>query len=292
MPVIMKPLLILILTLATFGAYAQKMTIGTYNIRVYNTNDNKKGNGWDIRCPVIANLVRFHDFDIWGAQEVLYSQLNDLLAALPQYGYVGAGRDDGDTRGEASPIFYKKTRFDLLQSGHFWLSEQSEIPNVGWDAALPRICSWGQFRDKESDKVFWFFNLHFDHVGVVARAESAKLVLHRIAQMSGNLPVILTGDFNVDQRSPSYQLFAESGTLRDAYEACAIRYAYSGTFNNFDLQSVSDSRIDHIFVSKEFTVVRYGILTDIYFVESGIPRLPSDHFPVKVVVSLGDLLGQ
>jgi len=270
--------------LACCIAHAQKMTVATYNIRLYNAGDIKNGNGWDVRCPVVADLIRFHDFDIWGGQEVVHNQLNDLLAALPEYHYTGVGRDDGKTRGEYSPIFYKKDRFDLLKSGNFWLSEKTDTPNKGWDAACIRICSWGQFKDKESGKVFWAFNLHMDHVGTVARAESAKLVLAKVREMCEGQPTILMGDFNVDQRNESYKLIAESGLLRDAYEICAVRYAYNGTFNNFDVQHNSDSRIDHIFVTKDFKVERYGILTDTYFPKGGPLRLPSDHYPVKVVV--------
>jgi endonuclease/exonuclease/phosphatase family metal-dependent hydrolase len=211
--------------------------------------------------------------------------LDDLLAVLPGYGHISAGRDDGKAKGEASPIFYKTSRFEVLKSGHFWLSEQPDRPSKGWDAALNRICTWGQFKDKESGKAFWFFNLHMDHVGVVARAESAKLVLAKIKEICGAEPVILTGDFNVDQRNESYTLIAESGLLRCAYETAVVRYAHSGTFNAFNTQVTSDSRIDHIFVSKDFTVERYGILTDTYVPQEGPPRLPSDHYPVKVVLS-------
>jgi len=279
-----KSLLVLVLVFSCCVAHAQKMTVATYNIRLYHAGDTRNGNGWGVRCPVVANLVRFHDFDIWGAQEVMHNQLNDLLAALPEYHYTGVGRDDGKTRGEYSPIFYKKDRFDLLKSGNFWLSEQTDKPNKGWDAACIRICSWGQFKDKEIGKTFWMFNLHMDHVGTVARAESVKLVLATIREMCGDSPVILAGDFNVDQRSPIYTQLATSGLLRDAYEICEIRYAYNGTFNAFNPQHNSDSRIDHIFVTKDFKVERYGILTDTYFPPGGPLRLPSDHYPVKVVV--------
>jgi endonuclease/exonuclease/phosphatase family metal-dependent hydrolase len=260
--------------------------VASYNIRCLNEGDDQKGNGWEVRCPVIADLVRFHDFDIWGAQEVVMrKQLDDLLAALPEYGYTGVGRDDGKNRGEASTIFFKKDRFELLKSGDFWLSEDTTKPNKGWDAAFPRICSWGQFRDKASGKTFWFFNLHMDHRGVVARTESSKLVLAKIREMCGTQPVILVGDFNVDQRNESYKLIAESGLLRCAYEIAPIRYAHNATAPGFNLQRAgSDSRIDHIFVSKDFKVERYGILTDTYASKEG-QRFPSDHFPVKVVVS-------
>ncbi len=303
-----KNVFLLLVTFCLFSAlYAQKLTVATYNIRNENQGDVANGNGWKQRCPVITQLIRFHDFEIFGAQEVLFGQLNDMLTQLPGYGYIGVGRNDGVNAGEFSPIFYKKYMFNLVQSGHFWLSETEDKPNVGWDAALPRICTWGRFRIKENGKTFWFFNLHMDHIGLQARLESSKLVIKKIQNMCGNEPVILTGDFNVDQTSEGYQYISASGILQDSYETADIRYALNGTFNDFMPNLKTSSRIDHVFVSKGFHVVRYGVLTDTYRSDADketpeikssqfpkevslsgfVPRLPSDHYPVKVELSFG-----
>ncbi|OAV74318.1 hypothetical protein Barb7_02195 [Bacteroidales bacterium Barb7] len=120
---------------------AQQLTVATYNIRYDSQEDAEKGNGWKQRCPFICQQIRFNDFDIFGAQEVLHNQLADMLNALPGYAFIGVGRDDGATAGEYAPIFYKKEVLTLLRSGHFWLSEVTDSPNNGWDAALPRICT-------------------------------------------------------------------------------------------------------------------------------------------------------
>lgn len=281
---------------------AQDLVVGSYNIRNDNQGDATKGNGWARRCPVIADLVSFNDFDIWGAQEVLHNQLEDLLLALPAYTYAGVGRDDGKTAGEYAPIFYKKDRFELLKTGNFWMAEQTDIPNKGWDAALPRICTWVQLKDKKKKKKVWFFNLHMDHVGVEARKQSARLVLAKIQEMCGKKDaVILTGDFNVDQTHESYKLLANSNILFDSYETAKTKYALNGTFNAFKNNLMTNSRIDHIFVSAKLKADRYGILTDTYrvpadngkeqhvgdfpkevFSMDAEARMPSDHFPVKV----------
>ena len=206
-----------LLTLALFAvlmlpAVAQELTVATYNIRNANKGDAERGNGWERRCPWVCGLIEFQGFDIFGSQEVLDGQLHDMLAQLPGYAYIGVGRDDGKAKGEYSPIFYKKERFRLLDEGHFWLSEVTDRPNKGWDAALPRICTWGHFLDRQTRRRFWFFNLHMDHVGVRAREESAKLVVAKIREMCGPREfVILTGDFNVDQNNPIYTTFTTRG---------------------------------------------------------------------------------
>ena len=148
-----------------FNAAAQSFSAATYNIRQLNAKDTAEGNGWERRLPVISSLIRFHDFDIFGAQEVFHSQLQGMLAALPGYDYVGVGRDDGAAGGEYSAIFYKRGRFRLLDSGHFWLSEDPSKPGKGWDAKYVRICTWGRFYDRQSRQRFWFFTTHTDHRG-------------------------------------------------------------------------------------------------------------------------------
>jgi len=284
---------------------AQNLNIATYNIRYKNNGDKRDGNGWDLRGPVIADLIKFHDFDIFGAQEVLNEQLKDLSSSLSNYGHIGVGRDNGKEAGEYAPIFFKKEKLKLLKEGHFWLSEKTESPNKGWDAALPRICTWGQFEDINSGLKFYFFNTHFDHVGVTARRESSKLILRKIKELAGDEPTVLTGDFNVDQNNEIFSILSGS-ELKDAYTTAQLKYASNGTFNHFDANAMTDSRIDHIFLSNCAVVKRYGILTDTYRtpaakekkvntggnfpkelkLEAFEARLPSDHFPVMIVVDL------
>lgn len=278
-------------------------TAATYNLRNANGSDSLEGNGWGQRYPVIAQMVQFHGFDIFGTQECFLHQLKDLKSVLPNYNYIGVGRDDGKDKGEHSAIFYRTDKFELIEKGDFWLSETPGVPSKGWDAVLPRICSWGHFKYKDTGFEFLFFNLHMDHVGKKARVESAFLVQRKMKELGENLPAILTGDFNVDQTHESYSALVEQGNLYDSYEISDFKYATNGTFNGFDPNSFTESRIDHVFVSPAFHVLKYGVLTDSYralkgdvkkanvkdypqeiAVKAYQARVPSDHFPVEVIL--------
>ena len=284
------------------AASAQDLVVCSYNIRNVNRGDDKDGNGWKTRYEYLCQQIEFEDPGLFGCQEVKKEQLDDMIARMPEYAYVGVGRDDGKEAGEYSPVFYKKDRYVLLESGTFWLAEDPTKPVLGWDAACKRVCSWGHFRDKKTKHTFYFFNTHMDHIGVTARREGAKLIVSKMRElMKKNDPVILTGDFNVDQTSEPYQVFTNSGFLKDCYVAAHYRFATNGTFNDFDPLKCSNSRIDHIFVSKSFKVERYAILTNGYWdgvnmdavkpsanapldvvLREGVRRNPSDHYPVVV----------
>lgn len=141
------------------------LTVASYNLRNANGSDSARGDGWGQRYPVIAQIVQYHDFDIFGTQECFLHQLKDMKEALPGYDYIGVGRDDGKDKGEHSAIFYRTDKFDIVEKGDFWLSETPDMPSKGWDAVLPRICSWGHFKCKDTGFEFLFFNLHMDHIG-------------------------------------------------------------------------------------------------------------------------------
>ncbi|MDR2384826.1 MAG: endonuclease/exonuclease/phosphatase family protein [Tannerella sp.] len=281
---------LLIITIVLFGSclcFAQKLTVATYNIRLYSQEDAKNGNGWEKRRQSVVDLIKFNDFDLFGSQEVFHNQLEDLLKGLPEYAYIGVGRADGKMGGEYSPVFYKKDKFKLLESGYFWLSETPETAgSFGWDAACERICTYGHFEEIKSGFKFWFFTTHFDHRGVTARRESAKMILSKVKEICGDGQVVVTGDFNVNQFDESYLLLANSGVLWDSYVKSPVRLEPNGTFNGWKRDRYSDERIDHVFISKDFRVERYGILSNMYWSKNdSIARFPSDHFPVKVVLN-------
>lgn len=252
---------------------SQELTVASFNLRYDNRNDS--GNRWSSRLPAVAGLIRFHGFDVFGTQEGLLNQLKDLKIALPEYDYYGKGRDDGRDKGEHSAIFFQKEKFALLAQGDFWLSETPEKPGPGWDAQLNRICSWVKLTDKINQTVCYFFNVHYDHQGTKAREESSKLLLRKIPEIAGDNPVILMGDFNGGHESSWYQTLAGSALLMDTYKRSPIIYANNGSFNGFGSQLNNEEIIDHLFTSKGFSVLKWGVLTDTYH-----GKYPSDHFPV------------
>lgn len=253
---------------------AQTLDVISYNIRYDNPNDAP--NNWDNRKDFLISQLNFYHPDVFGTQEGLVHQLKDMDKGLEDYAYFGVGRNHGDERGEFTAIFYDKTKFNVLEEATFWLSETPEVPSKGWDAALPRICTYGLLENKEDGTRFMVFNTHFDHVGVKAREESSKLILQKIKELNpDNLPVVLTGDFNLESDSPGVQVIV--GQMKDTHvEAGKNAFGPSGTFNGFEFNKPVERRIDYIFVSpNNVEVLKSAILSD-----SKDCRYPSDHLPV------------
>lgn len=275
-------LIVLLLLMGTIGSLSAKgkneMRVASFNLRMNTPKDGE--NAWPNRTKMVNELIRYHDFDIFGTQEAFKGMLDDIVAA-GGYAYVGKGREDGIDGGEHSAILYKLSRFKLLDSGDFWFSETPDLPGKGWDAkCCNRICSWGKFKDLKSGKVFYFFNSHFDHEGQVARRESSKLLLKKIKEIAGNAPTFATGDFNATPESEPIQTILSDGLLKDAYAISETSpYGPVGTFQNFNLESPMDSRIDFVFVTNPIKIKKYAVLTDIRN-----KRFPSDHCPVVVDV--------
>ena len=300
--------LTVLLSVVTVMSMSAQLLVGSYNIRNKNNGDSLRGDVWTKRCQVICDQLNFMAPDILGTQEALYGQLGDMQDRLDGYEYIGVGRDDGMKGGEYSAVFYKTSKLRLLDDGNFWLNETPDRPALGWDAACIRICTWGKFarQTASNDEAFFFFNLHMDHVGVTARREAAKLIVSKIRELAKGAPVIVTGDFNVDQKDEIYRIFTESGLLKDSYLAARLRFAENGTFNSFDTDLYTDSRIDHIFVTPTIDVESYGVLTNGYWVPNAesvdkmkghdapqeisfskyTRRQPSDHYPVFSRLSL------
>lgn len=271
-------LLLISLMLMVNAPTNETLRVMSYNIRYDSKSDAAKGHSWQVRKPELVKVISFYKPDIIGMQEVLKNQLDDLAEALPIYQSVGVGRDDGKEKGEYSPILYNSVKFQLEQNGTFWLSKKPQKPGKSWDAALPRICTWAILKEKSSYKQVYFFNTHFDHVGVEARKESAKLILQKIREISGGKDFILTGDLNLTPDTEAIKIFVAAPEVNDSKEKAVIALGPDGTFSGFKLGKIPlDRRIDYVFTSSNFKINSNLVLNTTYG-----DNYPSDHLPVLV----------
>jgi endonuclease/exonuclease/phosphatase family metal-dependent hydrolase len=222
--------------------------------------------------------VRGQRPDLVGMQEVHDFQLEQVLAAVPQYARLGVGREDGEAAGEFSPILYRKDRFRVLESGTFWLSETPEKPgSKSWKTACTRVCTWGRFRDNRTDRTFYMFNTHLDHVSQEAREKGIALILQRIEQRSKRDPVFLTGDFNAGEDNTAINKVTKTN-LRDSFRVLKPDAKPAGTFNSWKGKT-DGAKIDYVFVPEGMRVLEAEILHD-----NKDGRYPSDHYPVTAIV--------
>ena len=258
--------------------FSQDLKVMTYNIRLSLESD--KENSWNNRKDDALALMSYYHPDYFGVQEAVPQQMTDIKTTLTDYDYVGVGRDDGKNQGEYSAIFYDKNKLEVIRSGTFWLSETPEKPSKGWDAAYNRVCTYAFFKIKKTGKQFLAMNLHFDHVGDVARVNSAKLILEKIKELNPkNLPLTLTGDFNLTDDSEPINIISKS--LTDSYyHSKKPHYGPKGTWQNFDINTPSTERLDYVFV-KGFDVLSNRTIND----RRENLLYPSDHFPVLTEIS-------
>lgn len=285
--VLLKKLLIaflLLMTIETTAGAQTALNVMTFNIRLNVASDGL--NAWPLRKDHAASQVLFHHTSILGVQEALHGQMLDLQERLPGYRFIGVGRDDGQTAGEYSAIFYDTARLAVLDGSTFWLSRTPGVPgSKDWDAAITRIVTWGKFRDKNSGTIFFAFNTHFDHIGKVARAESAQIILKAVDSLAGHMPVVVTGDFNAQPSDEPIRILTNKTDplhLVDSKSASETpHYGPNGTFTGFQAHETSDQPIDHIFIKNGIKVLQHATLS-----ETWEGRFSSDHFPVFARIQL------
>jgi endonuclease/exonuclease/phosphatase family metal-dependent hydrolase len=273
----MRSKILILFFLVAFGIEAQTIKVMTYNIRFDNPNDGI--NQWSSRKQKVFDLIRKYDPDMFGVQEALHHQLEDLVNALPEYRYVGVGRDDGKQKGEYSALFYKTDKYDVKESQTFWLSENpTEAGSKNWDAAITRVVSWGKFMEKKSGKSFTFINTHFDHIGKEARIKSAEIIKREAVKIAGSDPVIVTGDFNCTRDEQPYKTMIAKDGLNLIDPAPENP---DGSFCNFGVNSQPCRAIDYIFHTKQWKSTNYKVIQD-----NDGKNYPSDHLPVMVSLTL------
>jgi len=243
----------------------------SYNIRLSLVDDGE--NHWNIRKPASIIMIDSLKPDVLGVQESVKEQVDYLVEHLPAYARVGVAREDGDSIGEFSAIFYLKDKYEVMQNGTFWLSETPDVPSFGWDAAHMRIVTWGKFRNRKTGRTFFAFNTHFDHRGEVARRESAHLLVQKIGELTLGAPVVfVTGDFNAEVSDPLFE--PVKAHFLDARQEAPITDTLS-TYNGWG--TYNGAPIDHIFY-RGAKALSFRTVTDNF----GVPYV-SDHYPVLAV---------
>ena len=246
----------------------------TFNMRYDNPNDSP--NHLEARKERVAQYIKDLKIDVFGTQEVLHNQFEDLKVLLPEFEGVGVGRDDGATQGEYAAVFYNKNVFDVLDSGTFWLSEDpTAVGKMGWDAVCVRIATWAKLQHKATGKIIMALNTHYDHVGKEAQKQSSLLIISKIKEIVGGQPVVLTGDFNVTDQSDAYQTITTNEfVLKDAHKIAEKVSGVNYTFHNFTRQPLERrSKIDFIFVTPHIRVLSSDIPQEVE------GALLSDHNP-------------
>ncbi len=251
---------------------SQKIAVMSFNIRYDNPEDGV--NKWNNRKEACLLMINDKLPSIFGIQEGLSHQVQYLNENLPNYAYIGVGRDDGSMAGEYCAIFYQKEQFEEVETNTFWLSETPNIPSVGWDAALERIVTWAHLKDIENQKSIFIFNTHFDHEGNNARKNSAKLLSEKIKEITqGNYPVFITGDFNalLSQKQVFNLILEEHSNAQTTAPITDNKKTYNvwGA-----LGGLLSRTIDFIFYNN-VEIISYETITKKY----GVPYI-SDHYPI------------
>ena len=256
------------------------LAVMSFNFRYATAPDGD--NSWDHRKGVFANAIRACAPDVFGAQECLESQAEFVVQTLPEYHWFGIGRESNG-EGEMAAVFYKKKTLSPIETGNFWLSETPDVPgSKSWKSACTRMVTWAKFRHLQSGQLFYFFNTHFDHASEQARQQAARLLLERIKALSGDLPVILTGDFNAAAEEAVAWKTLGDGGFSDAWLTAEKKVGPDITYGGFKppVEGKKD-RIDWILTRGPIKVQQ---CETVLYSENG--RYPSDHYPVTACLRL------
>jgi endonuclease/exonuclease/phosphatase family metal-dependent hydrolase len=255
-----------------------ELRVMTFNLRFANL---QQPNAWPDRRPVMRHLIEHEAPDVIGTQEGLYGQLSDLAADLPNYDWIGLGREGG-SRGEFTAIFFRRDRFQPVAFDHFWLSDTPDrIASSTWGNAYIRMATWVRLRERASGREFLVFNTHLDNESEPARQKSAELLRTRIAAVDATVPLLLVGDFNCFAgASKAHDILTHAAGLTDTWTSASARANETlNSFHNYEPPVAHGERIDWILARHPASVGPAAIVT---YREGA--QYPSDHFPVTATV--------
>ena len=271
------------------------INVATWNIRLITTDDEKMGHIWSNRLNVMVNMIKSYDFDILGIQEDCDDGLKDLLPLMDNYDSVGFYNNEAPNqwnkskRGTYNTIFFRTDRFELLESGMFYVGEDETEPVPSWEALYVRSCTWVKLKHKYSGEILWVFNTHTDYI-TETFDPSARLLLRKVGEIAKGSRALLMGDMNFNMKSDGYKILKNSDLLEDSYDVAETKLeeknviTYNATFPEERIEK--RNHVDYIFVTDPNSVLEYDVLQDQYKADDGEMRYPSDHFPVVIKIKL------
>lgn len=293
---------------------SEPIRVLSINVRLSTGKDGE--DVWANRRDFMMEVVKEVPYDFIGGQEVVIApedeinQYKFMQGYLPEYDSVFRSREKNETWGEGTPVFYRKDRWepDGDEMGVYWLSDTPNVPgSVTWkgQSQCPRIVTGGLFHEKEGDgrktgKSVYFYSTHFDHVGEIARQKAANLILEKISQRKDKtIPVILVGDFNAGENSPTIR-FLKGETveldgeqkvppmaLLDSYRLVhpaetkvATFHGFKGDAYKYNNVNQVGAKIDYVFATSDLKASSAEIIRT----KNEQGRYPSDHYPVSAVL--------
>jgi len=262
-----------------------EIRVVSYNLLFEKSTPSNTTQQWSNRIKVVKDYFRNGSFDIIGTQEAVTFQVNQIINEMEDYGKIGVSLNEpnGDDLSENAAIFYKKSRFEIIESGNFWFSLTPDRSSYAWDATYPRMCTWGKFREKSTEKEFYVFNAHFWVSSFVqAPIEAAKILLTRVKEVADNYPVICTGDFNHIVSSEPMQILLRESFLHDSRQLAQERIGPVGTYHGFNAEATPATRIDYVLTNDQASPMIYRVLDQ----ELNTRKFGSDHLPVVVDIKI------
>lgn len=262
-----------------FGSCCSKdngssLLVMSYNVR--NSHANDGDNAWDIRKTATKAMIDSQKPDIIGIQEAYPEQEGYIVAECPAYKAFGVGRNDGAEDGERMSIVYNSEVLSMEQGGTWWLSETPDVPSVGWDAKYPRTATWALMKDKRNGSTFYFVNTHLDHKGANARRNGLLMIVNKIKAMNADVPLILTGDFNVE---PGDSCLVDVDSLMISARVAAKVTTDTPSFNGFNKEG-RQKTIDYIYYYGFGEAESFSVLDQDF---DGKPFI-SDHYPILAIL--------
>ncbi len=260
----------------------ETLRICSYNIQYPNENGCK----WTYRLDALKGFVKEYRPDIIGSQEPYISQIEDMVEAWEgEYAWFGINNRN-ETRppyypsAAFNPVFYRKDRLELLDWGIVWYTPKAT--ERGYGADYSRFMIWAKFRDLRTSMEFYHFNSHFDHRGEEAKRVAAGILVETVKMIAGDMPAVLTGDYNSTETSPAYSTIMNCGFLNNAKLAVKnpknYLYYSQARYKSINTVSQKDVHIDHIFFTPDNSEMESWELV----IKTFGGYYGSDHLPIVV----------